>query len=74
LLEGGANINGSLFAAGLADELSLVMAPALDGRKGADRIVEFGETGLADKCTLSLMICAEIGSGLLHLRYRVSKA
>jgi riboflavin biosynthesis pyrimidine reductase len=74
LLEGGANINGSLFAAGLADELSLVMAPALDGRKGADRIVEFGETGLADKCTLSLMSCTEIGSGLLHLRYRVSKA
>ncbi|SFB10985.1 Pyrimidine reductase, riboflavin biosynthesis [Rhizobium sp. NFR07] len=74
LLEGGAGINGSLFAAGLVDELSLVVAPALDARKGGDRIVEFGEEGLAGKCTLSLMSCTEVGSGLLHLRYRVSKA
>jgi riboflavin biosynthesis pyrimidine reductase len=73
LLEGGAGINGSLFAAGLVDELNLVLAPALDARKGADRIVEFGEEGLAGKCALSLMSCAEISSGLLHLRYRVSK-
>ena len=32
LLEGGAEINGSFFAAGLVDELSLLVAPALDGR------------------------------------------
>jgi riboflavin biosynthesis pyrimidine reductase len=74
LLEGGAGINGSFFAAGLVDELSLVMAPALDARKGADRVVEFGEDGLAGKCALSFMSCTDAGHGLLHLRYRVSKA
>lgn len=71
LLEGGAGINGSFFAAGLVDELSLVLAPALDARKGSDRIIEFGDAGLAGKCELSFSSCNAIGNGLLHLRYKV---
>jgi len=42
LLEGGAGMNGSFFAAGLADELSLSVAPALDGRAGNQSVVECG--------------------------------
>lgn len=71
LLEGGAGVNGSMMAAGLVDELSLLVAPALDARKGSDRVIEFGNEGLADKCELSLIGCNQIGNGLLHLRYAV---
>jgi len=69
LLEGGAGINGSFFAAGLVDELSLLIAPALDGQINGQRFVEFGEIGLSGKVALSLISCERIEGGLLHLRY-----
>ena len=50
LLEGGAGINGSFFAAGLVDELSLLVAPALDGRSDSRTIVEAGDAGCPAKC------------------------
>ncbi|MBZ9701913.1 MULTISPECIES: RibD family protein [unclassified Mesorhizobium] len=71
LLEGGAGINGSFFAAGLVDELSLLVAPALDGRAANQGFVEFGETGLAGKMQLSLKSCEALAHGLVHLRYAV---
>lgn len=73
LLEGGANINGSMMAEGLVDELSLIMAPALEARRGSDRVIEYGEEGLAGKVELSLTACEPLGHGALHLRYAVSK-
>lgn len=72
LLEGGAGINGSFFAAGLVDELSLLMAPALDARAANQGFVEFGETGLAGKMQLSLTSCETLAHGLIHLRYAVT--
>ncbi len=72
LLEGGATINGSFFAAGLVDELSVLLAPTLDGRAKAQRFIEFGEEGLAGKAQLSLDSVKELDHGLLHLRYRVT--
>lgn len=72
LLEGGAGINGSFFAAGLVDELSLLVAPALDARAGNQGFVEFGESGLAGKMQLSLTSCETLAHGLIHLRYAVS--
>ncbi|WP_432431798.1 RibD family protein [Rhizobium leguminosarum] len=71
LLEGGANVNGPLMAAGLVDELSLIVAPALEGNRGSDRIVEFGEEGLAGRVELSLLACEKLGHGAVHLRYSV---
>jgi riboflavin biosynthesis pyrimidine reductase len=71
LLEGGAGINGSLFAAGLVDELSLLVAPALDGRAGNQSFIEFGESGLVGKVQLSLKSCEALAHGLVHLRYAV---
>lgn len=71
LLEGGAGANGALLAAGLVDELSLVVAPALDGRPGIDAIVQDGPAGLAGKIELSLISCEPAGHGTLHLRYAV---
>ncbi|ESY65406.1 MULTISPECIES: RibD family protein [Mesorhizobium] len=71
LLEGGAGINGSFFAAGLVDELSLLVAPAIDGRAANQGFVEFGEGGLAGKMQLSLTSCEALVHGLVHLRYAV---
>lgn len=72
LLEGGAGINGSFFAAGLVNELSLLIAPALDARAANQGFVEFGESGLAGKMQLSLTSCETLAHGLIHLRYAVS--
>ncbi|TPM84783.1 RibD family protein [Mesorhizobium sp. B2-3-3] len=72
LLEGGAGINGSFFAAGLVDELSLLVAPALDARAANQGFVEFGESGLAGKVLLSLTSCEALAHGLIHLRYAVT--
>ncbi|KRB23375.1 MULTISPECIES: RibD family protein [Mesorhizobium] len=72
LLEGGASINGSFFAVGLVDELSLLIAPALDARAANQGFVEFGESGLAGKMQLSLTSCETLAHGLIHLRYAVS--
>jgi riboflavin biosynthesis pyrimidine reductase len=72
LLEGGAGINGSFFAAGLVDELSLLVAPAIDGRAANQGFVEFGETGLAGKMQLTLKSCEALAHGLVHLRYAVT--
>jgi riboflavin biosynthesis pyrimidine reductase len=72
LLEGGAGINGSFFAAGLVDELSLLVAPALDGRVGHQDFIAFGAAGLAGKIELALKTCETCGHGLIHLRYAVT--
>jgi riboflavin biosynthesis pyrimidine reductase len=72
LLEGGATINGAFFAAGLVDELSLLLAPAVEGRVGVQSFVEFGEHGLAGKVQFSLKSCEKLARGLVHLRYAVT--
>lgn len=69
---GGGVVCGSFFAAGLVDELSLLVAPALDGRVGHESFVAFGEAGLADKVQLSLQGCEALPGGLVHLRYTVA--
>lgn len=74
LLEGGAEINGSFLAAGLVDELSLVVAPALDGRVDQQNIVTLGHDGLAGKLRLSLRDCTRLDHGAVHLRYAVLPA
>jgi len=70
-LEGGGGINGAFFAAGLVDELSLLIAPALDGRSGSRALVEIEGAGLAGKVELSLLSCERRDHGLVHLRYGV---
>lgn len=72
LLEGGAAIVGSFLAAGLVDELELILAPALDGREDAERFVAFGTEGLQGKVRLSLTDCARLDHGAVLLRYDVA--
>jgi riboflavin biosynthesis pyrimidine reductase len=70
-LEGGAGVNGSFFAAGLVDELSVLIAPALDGGLDSTRIVGSRDGGLADVAELSLTSCERLDVGVVHLRYAV---
>ncbi|WGF89560.1 RibD family protein [Marinivivus vitaminiproducens] len=71
LLEGGAGINGSFFAAGLVDELSVLIAPALDGQADSRAIVDTGLAGLRGKVELSLISCEIREHGTVQLRYAV---
>jgi riboflavin biosynthesis pyrimidine reductase len=71
LLEGGGGINGSFFAAGLVDEFTVFLAPALDGSP-SPAIVEAGKDGLKGKVQLSLFSCDQLSSGAVRLRYAVS--
>jgi riboflavin biosynthesis pyrimidine reductase len=71
LLEGGAKTNGSFFAAGLVDELSLLVAPALDVRSEPQNFITFDKDGLAGKIQLSLTSCEKLEHGLIHLCYTV---
>jgi riboflavin biosynthesis pyrimidine reductase len=73
LLEGGGGINGSFLAAGLIDEISLLIVPAVDGRSTGRAVFESGEVGLADKVQLSLIGCEKLKAGAVHLRYAVSR-
>jgi riboflavin biosynthesis pyrimidine reductase len=71
LLEGGGVINGSFLAAGLVDEISLLLFPAIDGRSSARTIFEAGEDGLKGKVQLTLSSCEALRGGAVHLRYAV---
>jgi riboflavin biosynthesis pyrimidine reductase len=73
LLEGGAKINGAFLKAGLVDEISLVLCPAIDGTTGGAAIFETGETGVGGQLKLELRSAQPIGGGAVHLRYDVSQ-
>lgn len=68
LCEGGPSLTGSLFSAGLADELCLTLAPALVGA-GDPRIVE----GLGGRVSLRLTRVLE-ADGELLLAYELPRA
>ena len=72
LLEGGAGINGSFLAAGLVDEMHLLVAPAFDGDPDVQGIVAF-PGGLAGKVRLSLRAASVMDHGLVYLHYAVER-
>lgn len=72
LVEGGGHLNGSMMRAGLVDEVSLVVAPALDGGAGVTGVFEAGE-GLAGAVRLSLASAETLEHGVVHLRYAVER-
>ena len=71
LLEGGGHINGSLMAAGLVDEVSLLVAPAIDGGDGVTGVFDAGAAGLAGKAKLRLSSAETLDYGVVRLRYTV---
>jgi 2,5-diamino-6-(ribosylamino)-4(3H)-pyrimidinone 5'-phosphate reductase len=72
MLEGGGRINGGMLAAGLIDELSILVSPVADGRIGTAALFDVD----ADQVTpRSLMLEAvERRGDFLWLRYRVDVA
>ncbi len=69
---GGGHINGGFLAAGLIDEVSLLLAPGIDGRKGQTALFD----GIADMnrmpVRLSLESVEHVGNDTLWIRYKTN--
>lgn len=75
LVEGGGHINGSMLRAGVIDELSLLLAPAVDGVSGTPAVFDFrGEESdsMGKRRKLDLKSCEQLDDGTVWLRYRIS--
>ncbi len=75
-LQGGGIINGSMLAAGLIDELSLVVYPGIDGLASVPSIFEY--PGAQDEFpasgqSLELLSSETRDNGIVWLRYRLHK-
>ena len=69
-IEGGGTINGSFLAAGLIDELSILIAPVADGSIGTPTLFDaIAGKGLARK--LRLISISRIEGDLVWLRYKM---
>lgn len=71
LLEGGAQTNAAFFKAGLVDEISLVLFPAIGGNSDSPTIFGTAPDGLADKVRLEMLSTELRRGGAVHLRYSV---
>jgi riboflavin biosynthesis pyrimidine reductase len=74
LVEGGGGGNGAFLRAGLIDEISLAIHPAVDGAKGAPSVFDSTdeETQLrAPIAQMALESCEVLDGGAVWLRYRV---
>jgi riboflavin biosynthesis pyrimidine reductase len=74
LLEGGGKSNGSFLRAGLIDEISLAICPAVDGARGGPHVFDSNDDESEARAPLAAMIL--IGSevlegGAVWLRYRL---
>jgi riboflavin biosynthesis pyrimidine reductase len=74
LLEGGGGSNGSFLRAGLIDEISVAICPAVDGARGAPSIFDSGDddAGVAAPIrAMTLASCEVLEGGAVWLRYRL---
>ncbi|MDQ0441949.1 dihydrofolate reductase family protein [Methylobacterium persicinum] len=77
LVEGGGHINGSMLKAGVIDELSLLLAPAVDGVSGTPAVFDFrGDEAdsMGKRRRLDLETCERLDDGTVWLRYRITPA
>jgi 2,5-diamino-6-(ribosylamino)-4(3H)-pyrimidinone 5'-phosphate reductase len=70
MLEGGGRINGGFLAAGVIDELSLLIAPVADGRVGTPALFDVDGTDVPAH-RLSLEGVERLSDEMVWLRYRV---
>jgi riboflavin biosynthesis pyrimidine reductase len=74
ILEGGGGSNGTFLRAGLIDEISLAICPAVDGAKGAPSIFDSSEKDAGIAAPIRSMILAStevLEGGVVWLRYRL---
>lgn len=77
LLEGGGIINGAFLKAGLINELSFLIYPAIDGLAGVSSIIGWpGKDGEkpAEGQKLEFISSTTLAGGIVWLRYAVTKA
>ncbi len=75
LLEGGGRINGAFLAEGLVDEVSLLLAPAVDGLVGTAAVFDYeGHEDAPKSLALTLRGLEAMEGGIVWLRYDVTKA
>jgi len=73
LLEGGGAANGALLQAGLVDELSLIIAPSVEGVPGGPAVFDiYGEQGAQNAMGMELESCQALEGSFVWLRYRFS--
>jgi len=76
LLEGGGVANGEFLRAGLVDEISLVIAPAIDGAKGGPHVFDSidATAGPLPLRRMTLLQCEVQDDGGVWLRYTLENA
>lgn len=76
LLEGGGVANGEFLRAGLVDEISLVIAPAIDGAKGGPHVFDSTDetAGPLPLQAMTLQQCQVLDGGGIWLRYTLGYA
>lgn len=72
LLEGGGAINGSFLAANLIDEMSVIVAPIIDGGVGLPSLIDCAP-GVDAVRHLKLLSCEALPGNLVWLRYKVKR-
>jgi len=77
LLEGGGKSNGSFLRAGLIDEISLAICPAIDGARGGPHVFD-SDNDLAGPTapvrSMTLVSSEVLDGGAIWLRYRLENA
>jgi riboflavin biosynthesis pyrimidine reductase len=74
LVEGGGGNNGAFLRAGLIDEISLAVVPAIDGSKGAPSVFDSTDREVEQRAPIeqmSLESCEVLEGGAVWLRYRI---
>jgi riboflavin biosynthesis pyrimidine reductase len=76
LLEGGGIANGEFLRAGLVDEISLVIAPAIDGARGGPHLYDSTDAtaGRLPLRAMTLQQCQVLDGGAVWLRYNLENA
>ena len=74
LLTGGGVTNGHFLKAGVVDQLSLLIAPSIDGISGGHSVFEGGSEGLGAYVRLHLAEVKPLGGGVVQLCYDVLPA
>jgi riboflavin biosynthesis pyrimidine reductase len=77
LLEGGGKSNGAFLRAGLIDEISLAICPAVDGARGGPYIYDSGDDDTDTRAPveeMTLESCQVLEGGAVWLRYKLKNA
>ena len=70
MLEGGGRVNGGMLAAGLIDEVSILVVPVADGRVGTPAVFDIERSGAAPR-QLTLETVERRPGEMIWLRYRL---